>query len=270
MRVLVCCKEADKVDDLLQVVRRLSLPDDTRVTMLTVVERGQAEPVFPVTAPALLPWPAERKTRRGSVVEEVLAEAGEGDVSLVVSGWRTHRTTLGSTMQRLFRSCPVDLLLVRPVARQLTRALVCTGGEAPSIATLRSAARLLNREDLEVGVLHVMSQVAVSDASPHQDLVDTAETAMARGTREGIHLQQALAVFHEAGFRGRLIPLLRHGLVVDEVVAELRHGEQELLVIGSRNPRGKRRWSDLLLEDVGAKLASGAHCSVLLIRPPLA
>jgi nucleotide-binding universal stress UspA family protein len=270
MRVLVCCKDPGKLDDLLQVVRRLNLPDDTRVTLLTVIERGQAEPVIPVTARAQLHWPLEHKTRRGSVVEEILAEAVEGDARLVVSGWRTQRTTLGSTMQRLFRSCPVDLLLVRPAARQLTRALVCTGGEAPSLVTLRSAAEWLNREDLEVGVLHVMSQVAVSDSSPHQDLIDTAETAMARDTREGSHLQQALAVFREAGYRGRLIPLLRHGLVVDEVLAELRHGGHELLVIGSRNPRGRRRWSDLLLEDVGAKLASGAHCSVLLIRPSFA
>lgn len=268
MQVLVCCKEPERANALLQPLLRLRLPADSTVTLLTVIGKRDKPPQSPPEIPADLPWPLVRKTRRGPVVAEILAEISERRAQLVVCAGRPHRTSLGSTLQRLFRACPADLLLVRPSETPIERALICTGGETPSLATLRAASRMLDRPDIRLGILHVMSQVAFSDASPHDDLLDTAETAATRGTHEGLHLQQAAEVFTSAGFQGTVVPLLRHGLVVDEVLAELRRGKYELLVIGSRPPRTTRSWSDLLLEDVGADLASRSPCSVLMIRPP--
>jgi len=268
MNVVVCCKDPDRSEALLRWLPWFSLPQGTAVTLLTVLGRHDPLPSGELPIPPGFPLPLTRKLRHGSAAEEIMAEVNETGADLVVCGWRTHRTSLGSTAERLFRACPANLLLVRPADTPLEGALICTGGESPSLDTLHSAASLLNREQIRVGILHVMSQVAFSDASPHEDLLDSAESALSRSTHEGLHLQQAAAVFHEEGFRGKVVPILRHGLVVDEVVAELRHGRYALLVIGSRTPRTKRRWSDLLLEDVGADLASRAHCSVLVIRPP--
>ena len=267
MNVVVCCKDPDRSEALLRWLPWLSLTPDSAVTLLTVLGRHDPLPSVELPIPPGFPLTLTRRLRHGSAAVEILAEVSEAGADLVVCGWRTHRTTLGSTAERLFRACPANLLLVRPADVPLEGALICTGGESPSLDTLHSAASLLNREQIRVGILHVMSQVAFSDASPHEDLLDSAESAVARGTHEGLHLRRAAAVFQEAGFRGEVVPILRHGLVVDEVVAELRQGKYELLVIGSRQPRTKRRWSDLLLEDVGADLASRAHCSVLLIRP---
>lgn len=267
MNVVVCCKDPDRSEALLRWLPWFSLPPGSAVTLLTVLGRHDPSPGVELPIPAGFPLPVTRKMRRGSPGEEILAEVDEAHAGLVVCGWRTHRTALGSTAERLFRACPANLLLVRPANMPLESALICTGGEAPSLETLHAAASLLNREHMRVGILHVMSQVAFSDTSPHEDLLDSAESAIARGTHEGIHLRRAAAAFEEAEFRGEVVPILRHGLVVDEVVAELRQGGYEILVIGSRQPRTKRRWSDLLLEDVGADLASRAHCSVLVIRP---
>jgi nucleotide-binding universal stress UspA family protein len=269
MHVLVCCKEPNQADALLRPLIRLNLPSSSPVTLLTVT--GKSMELHPLAQPIPdgFAWPLVRKVRRGAVIAEILAEVAESKAELVVCGRSSHRAPLGSTTQRLIRACPVDLLLVRPIDRPLARALVCTGGETPSLATLRSAAAILNRTHIQVGILHVMSQIAFSNASPHADLVDTADTAMARGTHEGTHLRQATEAFAAAEFQGGVFPLLRHGLVVDEVLAELRQGKYDLLAIGSRPPRTTRRWSDLLMEDVGADLASRAQCSVLLIRPPV-
>ncbi len=269
MRVLVCCKEPDQAEALLRPLLHLKLPAASTVTLLTVIGKHKDLPPLGRPLPDGFAWPLMRKIRRGAVIPEVLAEIAESQAGLVVCGWRSHRAPLGSTTQRLFRACPVDLLLVRPIDTPLARALVCTGGETPSLATLRSAAAVLDSKHIQVGILHVMSQIAFSNASPHADLLDTAESAMARGTHEGTHLRQATEAFAAMRFQGTVVPILRHGLVVDEVLAELRQGKYDLLVIGSRPPRTTRRWSDLLMEDVGADLASRAQCSVLLIRPPL-
>lgn len=117
MHVLVCCKEPDRAQPLLQLLAQLSLRGPTAITLLTVVGKRQAvTPAEPPRLPAL-PWPVRPKIRRGPVVPEILAEIEEaGDLGLVVCGWRSPRASLGSTAKRLFRACPTDLLLARPSA----------------------------------------------------------------------------------------------------------------------------------------------------------
>jgi hypothetical protein len=81
--------------------------------------------------------------------------------------------------------------------------------------------------------MHVMSQVALSWESPSDDLAATAEMAIERKSREGGYLLEGIEALRAAAPEVRVLPRLRHGLVVDEVLAEIRQSGQPLLVIGA-------------------------------------
>ena len=56
---------------------------------------------------------------------------------------------------------------------------------------------------------------------------------------------------------------VRHGFVVDEILAELREGDYDLLVVGAHVARGLNRF---LLDDVTAHLIEEATTPVLVVR----
>jgi nucleotide-binding universal stress UspA family protein len=59
---------------------------------------------------------------------------------------------------------------------------------------------------------------------------------------------------------------VRHGLVVDEIAAEARDGDYDLLVIGANTARGLSRW---LLDDVTAHVLDEVQLPVLVVRGQL-
>lgn len=142
---------------------------------------------------------------------------------------------------------------------------MCTSGEAPAVETIQKGGFLVSFSKAQIGVLHVMSQLALKATSQADDLLDTALTAIQRKTPEGLHLDRAINHIQQAGVTAPVIPILRHGLVLDQVTAELREGKYDLLVIGSHHVSGRSRLLEAFLEDVASELISEAPCSVLIV-----
>jgi nucleotide-binding universal stress UspA family protein len=88
---------------------------------------------------------------------------------------------------------------------------------------------------------------------------------MEKKTSEGVHLREAVAILENSGARKPVLPILRHGLVLEQVTAELREGKYHLLVIGSHHVAGRSKLLEAFLEDVASELASEAPCSVLIV-----
>ncbi len=65
---------------------------------------------------------------------------------------------------------------------------------------------------------------------------------------------------------GTAVARLRHGLVVDEVLEEIRTLEPELLVIGAHRVPETRRAIAPLLDDVAHQILTNAPCSVWIAR----
>jgi nucleotide-binding universal stress UspA family protein len=68
-----------------------------------------------------------------------------------------------------------------------------------------------------------------------------------------------------AGVKRPITPNLRHGLVIDQVLAEVRQGKYDLLVVGAHHKPGQNRWLEILLDDVADQLLNQANCSVLVV-----
>lgn len=210
--------------------------------------------------------------RQGHAAEQILQQSEATSYDLVVTGAHGHRGLtrflLGSTSGRLARHLSTTLLVSRQPPATVERVLICTSGEEPALGTLEVGAHLAAAAAAEVTLLHVMSQVALSWESPSDDLADTAETAIARNSREGAHLRTAMDRLKVAGLPIEPRPVLRHGLVVDEVLKQVRTSRSQLLVIGAHRPPAAASALAPLLDDVAAQLLTHAPCSVLIARRP--
>ncbi len=206
----------------------------------------------------------------GDPVERILTESTQGGFDLIVIGTRSGRGLsklfLGSTSSRLAKQSSLPLLIVKSQRESVKRILVCTGGERPGESCAQWGGRVAAWTGASVTVLHVMSQLALAENAKLEDLQDSAEEAMTQSTREGQHLQRLMALAREGGAAGDLRPKIRHGLVLDEIMAEVETGGYDLLIIGAHHPPTGDLWRKLLLDDVADQIIRECPASVLVVR----
>ncbi len=278
MKVLVCTDGSPSSEQAAILIDRLSLASTGEVTILAVAETDEEQDSLTEILAKMLadlggPRPGlETRIALGYPPEMILAEVEARPYDLVAVGAHGRRGLTrfktGSTTGRLARGLHLPLLVARNVPDRVRRILICTGAEAPSMETLKVGAQLASHGPASLTLLHVMSQIALQPESTSEELFNSAEGAMERGTREGLHFQEAIRTMRQIGVTSEITPRLRYGLVVDEILSELGDGGYDLLVIGAHRRPGLTRWLEIMLDDVADQLLSHAHCSVLVVRPP--
>jgi nucleotide-binding universal stress UspA family protein len=137
---------------------------------------------------------------------------------------------------------------------KFTKVLFCTGTDAPSSETMNLGGRWISTTEAQIGLLHVIpvtqksSTISADGQLSHDMLLD-------RSTQQ----------LRDAGVKNEIIPQIRQGLVVEEVLKELFEGGYELLVVGSHYQPGQDRWLGTLLDDITDQLLNRSTCSVLII-----
>ena len=276
MNILICTDGSKASEVAAKQVILFQFPPDTRAVLFHVVEKKTEQKALePIISPCerVLSYyfqTVERKVVLGNATARILAESREQHYDLIAlgvtgTGWGLKRQRIGSNASKIARQVETPLLLARPYSDVLKKVLVCTGGESPSSEMMHKAGFLVSLSKAQVGVLHVMSQLALSTSRQTDDLLDTAKTAMERRTWEGLHLTWAVDQIRQSGVTAPIDPIIRHGLVVDQIMAELREGKYDLLVIGSHHVSGRSRTLEVFLEDVARDLVCAAPCSVLII-----
>ena len=276
MKILICTDGSPAAEEAANLVARMGFPLDAQITLLGVSESdGDKANLYDsmdriVTALGGSRQGLVRTLRHGQPVEEILHELQSQAYDLVAVGERGHHhglplLKLGSTAGKLARRINTHLLVARNVPNSINKILVCTGAENPSVDTMQRSGRLIAGSNAEVGLLHVMSQVFLGPRSHPEDILDSAESAIIRGTREGTHLKLAIEQLEKTGVKGSIKPFIRHGLVVDKVLAEINKENYDLLVLGAHHQPGQNRWLEILLDDVADQLLNQAVCSVLVV-----
>lgn len=279
MRILICTDGSPPAERAGQFGALIARAPGAQVTLLGVVENGRAEMHIREALQrlrALLGEAAhviQTKLRRGHADDQILAESEATEYDLVIIGSRGRRGLtrflLGSTAAQLARYARRPLLIVRGERRGLERVLLCTGAEAVSEANAQAAGAIAGLTGAEVTVLHVMSQLPLRPDAPLEDLQESAEEAMAAGTREGQHLQRVIELLRAAGVRGQITPKIRRGLVIDEIFDEIRSGDYDLIVIGAHRAPQETSWRELrelLLDNVADQIITHSDRPVLVVR----
>jgi nucleotide-binding universal stress UspA family protein len=238
---------------------------DVEVALLTTLrDQEQAADLYSRMASKLFASSIRHVHRTEAPDIALIREAHAGRYDLVVFGpmrERWSRWIQGRPRSSLSVQLPISSLLVRGAARRITRVLLCAGGDETIVEDARLAARLARRTGATATVLHVLSQMPlVFDMPSSPDLVNQAFASTS--SRAIQNMNAAVEVLQDGGVEAEI--KVRVGLVLDEIVAELREGQYDLLVIGAHRSQGLVE--RLLFEDVSQDLLGQSPVPVLVVK----
>ncbi len=271
MRILLCTDGSPAAERAVRFGLHLAHNATTHVQLLGVIEDRRAADRIRSTLEKLgaelqaLGVACEAKVRHGHAAEQILDEAAAWRAEIVVIGQVGERGLtrfiMGSTAMRVVQHAACSVLVVKGNRQQLKKTLVCTAGGEPGLKDVAMAGRVAQQAAAAITILHVMSQVPLTEKAYLPDLRANAEDLIARQTREGLHFQAALEALGPR-VSDRAVKV-RHGFVVDEILAEAKAGDYDLLIIGAHRTYGLSRW---LLDNVTTHLLAEAHLPVLVVR----
>ena len=209
----------------------------------------------------------KRTTRREAIQEAIELEAQAEHVDVAVYGSRgRHGITsmfLGSVAARLAHDRPCAVMVVRDQPPPVKRILVGISLSPKRQTTIEMAGRLAQATGADVAVLHVMSQLPLTDKAYTGPLHMTADEAIQSQTTEGQILWETVQRLNGMGVRA--YPMIRHGLVLDETMDEIRDGGYGLVVIGAHSALQNIPWSSLLMEDVAKDILLNTRCPLVIV-----
>jgi uncharacterized protein len=240
--------------DVLAAARRAEQLEEANRAAETVAGELQAQDI-PVTI----------HRRDGRLSGEVIKQAQAVPYDLIVVGSRgrrgIRRLFLGSLAARVMEHTPTSVLVVKGRRRKLKRFLVCSAAGPTSESAVLFAGRLARALDASITLIHVMSQLRVDEEGDPIDLRSQADELIERRSREGVHLNRILDLLAAKGTKARAV--VRHGLVVDEIVAEAKEGQLDLVVLGAHITPGI---SNLLADNLAEQILLAADLPVLVVR----
>jgi nucleotide-binding universal stress UspA family protein len=253
-----------------QFVRRVAEPP----TILTVIAESsdrsssQAHDIL-VQAQELVGVPNSlTQVRIGELLEKILHEANEGDFDLVILGDKRPQNLLtqifwDSIAIRVAESAPCSVIIVRGIPSNIHRILLCDSGAGLSSLLNRLVVLLTDLLDGEedVTVLHVMSQMSAGPGVRGSQLRADAQELVEEHTPEGELLESDIQMLEQPGIHPS--PKVRHGLVVDEILAEASSGDYDLVVVGAHSESGPQSF---LLDNIAHQILKRINRPILVVR----
>ncbi len=275
MKILLCTDGSPTSFQSAQMVDKLRLPTDTLITVLGVSE-GQDDLTRLNASMDLITQQLEKRhhlerlIRRGNPIEEIISEVLEKSYDLVALGAGGDSSgmfppRLGSTSNKIARRLHTHFLVSRNVPASITKILVCAGPKSASNITMKLGGSWIAGTTAEVCLLHVLPEKGSSGYKQNQSEQEVKSPGNHAGAIVDPLLDHARQQLQNSGVMGEIVPNIRHGLVVDEVVKELSQQNYDLLVIGAHYQPGHDRWQETLWDDVTDQLLLRANCSVLII-----
>jgi nucleotide-binding universal stress UspA family protein len=203
------------------------------------VQNGNAEEVIP------------RKAKQGNYII-VLGLLGRPQI---------RRLLTGRSIRHLMEEIEQPILYVPELRLPLKKILICIGGLGYEVTAEHIAMQMAMKSRAEITLLHIippidMNYPTAKTVSTHwQHLADT-------NTPVGRSLRQALEVAKNDGLTASVTA--RQGNVVEEIVAEAKEGNYDLLCMGSVYSSNALR--QLYAPNVTAEIADSAACPILSAR----
>lgn len=203
--------------------------------------------------------------RQDGDAENIIAEqANRGDFLTVVSplGRSQIRHWLtGRSFRTLMEQIKGPILYVPELWLPLQHLLISAGGLGYEVDAENLAMQVATLSRADVTILHVIPPTDLDYPTTRhvrenvKDLQDT-DTILGRSLREGLDIARA------AGLNAKLIT--RQGHIVEEILAEVRQGNYDLVCMGSRYSGHTLR--QLYTPNITAEVAEVVNCPVLTVR----
>jgi nucleotide-binding universal stress UspA family protein len=203
--------------------------------------------------------------RRNGDAENIIAEqANRGDFLTVASPLgrsRIRHWLTGRSFRALMEQIKGPILYVSDLRLPLQHLLISAGGLGYEVDAENLAMQVATLSRADVTILHVIPPTDLDYPTTRhvrehvKDLQDT-DTILGRSLRKGLDIARA------AGLNAKLIT--RQGHIVEEILAEVRQGNYDLVCMGSRYSGHTLR--QLYTPNITAEVAEGVNCPVLTVR----
>jgi nucleotide-binding universal stress UspA family protein len=283
MRLLVVIRGLPYSKPALRLAGRIAQRAGRTLTLLSVIrheaDRAQAETTLNrlhtvmtracciENAKAL---DIDTRIRVGRIVDEVVNEAQEDDYDLIVIGnyqrqylSLVQRFVPDRIVQGVVDHSPCPVVIAKGEIGPIHKILLCDSGAQRQSLLSRLADRLaaLLVEEVDITVLHVMSQISAGPGVRGRQLRADAEELIRQHSPEGEILARDIEIFCHGKLQAHA--KIRHGLVLDEIVQEAQSGDYALVVIGTREEEG---WTRFLLDDLSHQIISHVNRPILVVR----
>src|ERR1044071_1022344 len=204
------------------------------------------------------------EVRNGEAEQVIPEKANSGNYITVVSPLgRTQfrRLIVGRSIRPLMERIQGPILYVPEMRMPVKKILVSAGGLGYEADAENLALQVASANQADVTILHVVPPTDLDYPTTRglrghtQDLAET-------NTLPGRSLRHALEIAQNAGLNAKAIA--RQGIVVEEILSELREGNYDMVCMGSSYSANTLR--QYYAPHVTAEVAESAHCPVLTAR----
>ena len=218
----------------------------------------------------------QASVRFGRPAEEILTFASEVDAGLIILS--THgrsgisRWVFGSVTDRVLHGSLCPLLLVRTESPQPTiayqRILVPLDGSDVAEQVLPYVSALIRPNYTRIFLTSVLPNglsdrtITLLTSSPPGLQLSTTALPKAK-VQLTAYLRSVAAALRERG--ATVQTSVRKGAPAEEILAEAAENEVDLISMTAHGLSGVSRW---VYGNVAGKVLQGAHCPILLVRPP--
>jgi nucleotide-binding universal stress UspA family protein len=204
------------------------------------------------------------EVQNGNAEEVIPRKAKQGDFIIVLGPLgrpQIRRVLTGRSIRHLMEEIEQPILYVPESKLPLKKILICMGGLGYEVTAEHIAMQMAMKSRAEVTLLHIIPPIdlnyptAKTVGTHWQHLTET-------DTPIGRSLRQALEIAKDDGLTANV--KARQGNVVEEIMAEVKEGNYDLLCMGSIYSTNALR--QLYAPNVTAEIAEGGLCPVLSAR----
>jgi nucleotide-binding universal stress UspA family protein len=271
MKILICSDGTSPADSAIRLGGLLTGPTRAKTTLLGIAENPQDERPLrdaleaqarSLRAQGVFP---EIVVRAGEPIRQILKQTSTITYDLAVIGSRKTETTelywRSEKTYEVIKSIPPPVLVAIGECTTLKKFLVCTGGKEFIDDAVQLTGKLAAAVGASVTLLHVMAE----PPAIYADLVrmeEDVDRLLESKSELGVNLRGQKESLERLG-----VPTdvhVRHGIVLDQVFAEARAGDYDLIVTGSSQARGLLR--HYIMGDLTRSILNHANCPVLVAR----
>lgn len=264
MRLLIGVDEHSNLDELLSYGEMLARVTGGPVTVVTASEDKADAEQFAAYSREMLDPKLEGvryHARTGRATDEILRHSREGAYDLLVVGEpRKPSPRADFTFRELTRRSRVPMLIVKGARPSIRRILFCTAGGEPGKRDIIYGGRLARRAGAKTTLLYVNA------VNPPGLAPGNFTRALALPSRPWIvnHLEEGALTLRNQGIHVEVKE--RKGIVIEEILAEAKEGEHDLIVAGRHLQGSAARFGGT---DLTSEILSRAECPVLIVTGDL-
>lgn len=202
--------------------------------------------------------------QNGNAEEIIPRKAKQGDYIIVLGPLgrpQFRRMLTGRSIRHLMEEIEQPILYVPESKLPLKKILICMGGLGYEVTAEHIAMQMAMKSRAEITLLHIVPPFDLdypTTRTVSKNWKNLAET----DTPIGQSLRQALEIAKDDGLTANV--KARQGNIVEEIMAEVKEGNYDLLCMGSIYSTNALR--QLYTPNVTAEIAEGGLCPVLSAR----